>query len=316
MAVSWPEIAAHRERLVRVARRRVPTREDAEDVVHEAMLRCATFEELDEARLGQFLTAVTMRLCADVYRHTERATRAARRLDAGGVTSPEEAACAAAEVDELRALLASLPDKQRDVLVDRASGLSVSEISSRHALTYKATESALSRARSTMRLALAAGLSFLGAVVATVRRRPSVALAAPLTAIAFVTTVVHMPHGATVPPRAVLLDPPRVAPTPPATGIAAPSSLTAPNGAASGGVRPGDDGSGSPAPRPHRTKGIGQGDIGPLHGDVYKDERHSIVFYPNECLSYGWHVEPSVEPPKNGGYPHASFDEYCEPPPG
>lgn len=189
MAVPWHEIAAHRERLIRVARRRCPTREDAEDVVHEAMLRCATFEELDEKRLGQFLTAVTVRLCADIYRGTERSLRAVRSLEADNEPSPEDLACAAAEAEELRTLLDTLPDRQRAVLLDRAFGLSVTQISDRHALTYKATESTLSRARASMRLALASAMALVTAAFATVRRRPSVVLAVPLTALAVASTV-------------------------------------------------------------------------------------------------------------------------------
>lgn len=190
MAVSWSQVAAHRERLLKIARRRCPTREDAEDVVQEAMIRTATFADLDEARLGQFLTAVTLRLCADVYRSAERGARAVRHLATEDVPSPEVAALAAAEAEELRALLATLPDRQRDVLVDRADGLSVTQISTRHSLTYKATESALSRARAAMRLALASAMGAVAAAFAAVRRRPAVALALPLVAVAFVT----VPH--------------------------------------------------------------------------------------------------------------------------
>lgn len=195
MAVSWSQVAAHRERLLRIARRRCPTREDAEDVVQEAMIRTATFAELDEDRLGQFLTAVTLRLCADVYRTAERGARAVRRLESDDVPSPEAAAVAAAEAAELRALLDTLPPRQRDVLVDRAEGLSVTQISSRHALTYKATESALSRARATMRLALASAMGAVAAAFAAVRRRPAVAVALPLAAVAWVTA----PHRTPVP---------------------------------------------------------------------------------------------------------------------
>ena len=312
MAVSWPEIAAHRERLVRVARRRVATREDAEDVVHEAMLRCATFEELDEARLGQFLTAVTMRLCADVHRSSERAARAFRRLGYDDVPSPEEAACAAAEVDELRALLATLPDKQRDVLVDRASGMSVSQISSRHALTYKATESALSRARSTMRLALAAGLSFLGALAATVRRRPSVALAAPLTALAFVT-VVHTPYQGSEAPPVVRLQPP-VARTRPVSTAGATAPATA--GAAAGSARQvvriasdGDKGHGGDEYRSRKVAGVHV--PGAPGGEVTADNTHGLTNHPEECLAYGTIVTITIDP--SSGKP--PVDERCQQPP-
>ena len=196
MSVPWSEIVTHRERLLRLARRRVPTLEDAEDVVQEAMIRSATFADLDEARVGQFLTAVTMRLCADLHRRADRGARAVRRLQTDDVPSPEAAAVAAAEAEELRALLDSLPERQRDVLVDRAEGLSVTQISTRHRLTYKATESALSRARSTMRLALAAAMSVAAAGFAALRRRPAVATltAAPFVAVALVTTVHHAPE--------------------------------------------------------------------------------------------------------------------------
>ncbi|HEV2890192.1 MAG TPA: sigma-70 family RNA polymerase sigma factor [Frankiaceae bacterium] len=197
MAVPWPEIAAHRERLVRVARRRVPTREDAEDVASEAMLRCATFEDLDPARLAQFLTAVTLRLCADVYRDAEKGTRLVRRLDLDDEPSPEDLACAAADAGMLRDLLRRLPDNQRAVLVDRADGLSVTQISHRRALTYKAVESALSRARSTMRNALAGALALVFAAAEALRRRPAIETALPAASMALVTAVAlpFLPHG-------------------------------------------------------------------------------------------------------------------------
>ena len=190
MAVPWPEIAAHRERLVRVARRRVPTWEDAEDVASEAMLRAATYEDLDVERLPQFLSAVTVRLCADVYRSAERGTRLVRRLGLDDEPSPEELACEASDRAVVRELVGRLPDSQRNVLVDRAYGLSVTQISQRHSLSYKAVESALSRARSTLRSALAAATALALGAAATLRRRPGLEVAVPAASIAFVTAVV------------------------------------------------------------------------------------------------------------------------------
>jgi RNA polymerase sigma factor (sigma-70 family) len=198
----WAAIAAHRERLLRMARRRCPTRADAEDVVQEALLRCATFPDLDEARIGQFLTSVTTRLCADTYRHAERQARAAGRL--GGETppaaDPADVACRDADVQELASLLATLPERQRAVLVDRASGLSVGQIGSRHALSYKAVESALSRARAAMRMALASMASVVFPPLALRRRRALAVAGFPVAALAFLTAVqhglVHWPDGA------------------------------------------------------------------------------------------------------------------------
>jgi RNA polymerase sigma factor (sigma-70 family) len=206
---SWPAIVAHRERLLAIARRRCPTYEDAEDVVHEAMLRCATFTNLDESRLGQFLTTVTIRLCVDVYRAGERSSRAVSRLapDRDVTPSPEEAACGNADARYIEGLIATLPTRQRDVLVDRARGLSMSQIATRHALSYKAAESALARARGTLRGALASALGALALLAASLRRhRLAEVAAAPVAALAVAGFVLHGPF---VPASPRLTDLPR-----------------------------------------------------------------------------------------------------------
>ncbi|MDQ1712858.1 MAG: hypothetical protein QOE45_2308 [Frankiaceae bacterium] len=190
----WPAIVAHRERLLRIARRRCPTLQDAEDVVHEAMVRCATFADLDEARLGQFLTSVTVRLCADVYRRADRTHRAFGRLAPDTVEQgPEDAACRAADAAVLADLLSTLPDRQRAVLVDRAHGLSMAQICSRRGLTYKAAESALARARGAMRVALTAALSAAAGGVATLRRTRVSLATLPVAAIVVAGSVLHLP---------------------------------------------------------------------------------------------------------------------------
>src|SRR5947209_4599455 len=55
----WAAADRHRAQLVSLARRRLGTLADAEDCVSEAILRTATFENLDEDRLPQFLYVVT-----------------------------------------------------------------------------------------------------------------------------------------------------------------------------------------------------------------------------------------------------------------
>ncbi|HEU0130645.1 MAG TPA: sigma-70 family RNA polymerase sigma factor [Mycobacteriales bacterium] len=212
----WPQIVAHRERLLRIARRRCPTREDAEDVVSEAMLRCATFGALDEARLGQFLTTVTVRLCADLYRNADRGTRALARLgaDPDSVPGPEDEACRAADAALLAELLATLPDRQRAVLVDKASGLSLAQIALRNSLTYKAAESALARARTTLRTALATASGAIGAAWVSLRPRRVVALATvPVVAVLATSAVLRLPQGG---------DPALAGPPPAASVVAVP----------------------------------------------------------------------------------------------
>ena len=150
----WRDMLAHRDRLLRLASARCATREDAEDAVQEAMLRCATFAGLDPARLAPLLTSVTVRLCVDAYRERDRAERARERLDAPVAEDPGEIVCRATELSRIEVQLRRLPMSQRGVLVDRARGLTLPQIARRRGLTYKAAESALFRARMTLRAAL------------------------------------------------------------------------------------------------------------------------------------------------------------------
>ena len=196
MPQRWSLIAAHRERLMRIALRRCATREDAEDIVSEAMVRAATFEDLDESRLEQFLTTVTIRLCADLHRESARRGRAFVKLagDPQVEDGPEEYLVAATDHAVLGTAFAALPDRQRAVLADRAHGLSVTQIAGRHALSYKAVESALARARGALRAALAStlGAAVLAARALKPRRIATVAIPA-VAALAVIATVLRTP---------------------------------------------------------------------------------------------------------------------------
>ncbi|CAM5361097.1 hypothetical protein SVIOM74S_09467 [Streptomyces violarus] len=77
----WRRMWSHREHLLKVARRRSMSPEDAEDAVHEAMLRAAERPDLDEERLAAWLTTVTMRLCVDRYLAGEPRGRGADQPD-------------------------------------------------------------------------------------------------------------------------------------------------------------------------------------------------------------------------------------------
>jgi RNA polymerase sigma factor (sigma-70 family) len=200
----WREILAHRERLLALARRHGPSPADAEDVVHEAMLRCATFSRLDRDRIGQFLTSVTMRLCADQYRGADRDGRIAGRLAAEPqrvAHGPEDEVCGQAHAEAIEALVETLPERQRVVLADRARGLTLEQICTRRSLTYKAAESALARARGTVRRqlpSLLAGLTFLGGALR--RRRVLVAATVPVVAVCALGAFVRLPFLRSRPP--------------------------------------------------------------------------------------------------------------------
>ena len=134
--------------------------DDAEDAVHEAMVRAAENANVDEARMGAWLTSVTIRLCVDRFRQINREaevhTRAART--AAAPATVEEAVCDQAEAKWLAGRSADLPIRQAEVLSLRAQGLDLAQISQRTGLSYQAVRSLLARARRALRAVLAATL--------------------------------------------------------------------------------------------------------------------------------------------------------------
>lgn len=150
----WEVLLPHRDRLVRLCRSRLSSGDEAEDCAHEALLRALTFDRLDEARVGPFLTTVALRLCADRHRRHARHVRALPRL----VEIPRGIEDAVVDrllgLDALSAIEA-FPPRERDVLRGRAQGLSTAEVANHCGLTLKATESAYTRARARLRRELA-----------------------------------------------------------------------------------------------------------------------------------------------------------------
>ncbi len=156
----WQRMWSHREQLLKVARRRSMSQEDAEDAVHEAMLRAAERPDLDDERLGAWLTTVTMRLCVDRYRQVNREAEVGSRpiLVAPGPVPVEEAVCDRAEAKWLAVRSGELPARQAEALRLRSEDLDVSQVAVRMGLSYRTVESLLARARRTLRASLAATL--------------------------------------------------------------------------------------------------------------------------------------------------------------
>lgn len=191
----------HRARLVAVARRRVDSAADAEDCVSEAILRCLTFPGLDEARIGEFLTAVTMRLCVDVHRRSAREHRALQRL---GVVrhahEPHEAICDQSEARWMLTQASALPPRESAVVQALVAGQRARQTAERLGVTPKAVECALRRARQRLRHAWLATLAVSG--VAGLRRvLPRAASVVPvaLSAAAAVTVMLPAPGHAAAP---------------------------------------------------------------------------------------------------------------------
>lgn len=159
----WQRMWSHREQLLKVARRRSMSREDAEDAVHEAMLRAAERPDLDDERLGAWLTTVTMRLCVDRYRQVNREAevRVSPTLIAPGPVPVEEAVCDRAEARWLAVRSGELPARQAEALRLKSEDLDVGQVAVKMGLSYRTVESLLARARRTLRNSLAATLGFL-----------------------------------------------------------------------------------------------------------------------------------------------------------
>ncbi|WP_369386404.1 sigma-70 family RNA polymerase sigma factor [Streptomyces sp. CG1] len=159
----WQRMWSHREQLLKVARRRSMSREDAEDAVHEAMLRAAERPDLDDERLGAWLTTVTMRLCVDRYRQVNREAEVGSRptLVAPGPVPVEEAVCDRAEAKWLAVRSGELPARQAEALRLKSEDLDVGQVAVRMGLSYRTVESLLARARRTLRASLAGTLGLV-----------------------------------------------------------------------------------------------------------------------------------------------------------
>lgn len=137
------------------------SREDAEDAVHEAMLRVVEDPRAEGDRLSTWLMAVTERLCADRYRQVDREAGAASR-SASAAPAPvpvEEVVCDRAEAKWLARRSGALPARQAEALWLKAEGLDVGQVARRMGLSYGTAESLLARARRTMRRSLAGTLA-------------------------------------------------------------------------------------------------------------------------------------------------------------
>jgi RNA polymerase sigma-70 factor (ECF subfamily) len=156
--VPWfsPEIlrklfSEDREDLLRYVRRRVPSREDSEDIVQEALLRtCKHAEEVEEPRAFAF--RVARNLATDARRHS----RVAKTDPLGDLSqlpvvssgpSPEGEALAEEEMRLLREAAAQLSPQCRAVfMLKMFQSCSYKEIALRLGISPKTVENHIGRA--------------------------------------------------------------------------------------------------------------------------------------------------------------------------
>ncbi|MEU6551351.1 sigma-70 family RNA polymerase sigma factor [Streptomyces sp. NPDC046915] len=222
----WQRMWSHREQLLKVARRRSMSQEDAEDAVHEAMLRAAERPDLDEERLAAWLTTVTMRLCVDRYRQVNREAevRTSPTLVAPGPVPIEEAVCDRAEARWLAVRSGELPARQAEALRLKSEDLDVSQVAVRMGLSYRTVESLLARARRTLRNSLAATLGFAAFLVGRLRA------SGKAQAVAAASTAATLAVAGFVLPYALHGDPPGTTPLPASSPVSGNARAVRPDG--------------------------------------------------------------------------------------
>jgi RNA polymerase sigma factor (sigma-70 family) len=148
----WELVLAHQDRLHRLVRARLRDPHDVEDCVHETLVRAACFADLDESRIGAFLTTTALRLCVDHHRGRQRQRQLCIRIAAHGpAPGHEEAVCDRHLGGWLLAQIRRLPNRERQVLLARASGMSTAEAAVRFQISPKAAEGAFTRGRARLR---------------------------------------------------------------------------------------------------------------------------------------------------------------------
>ncbi|MDT0380555.1 sigma-70 family RNA polymerase sigma factor [Streptomyces sp. DSM 42041] len=158
----WEEILEHRERLMRLVRRKLPNRQDAEDCVQETMLRAAVHNGLDCGRLGAFLTTVATRLCIDHHREQRRRRQLLPRAVTVECEVPEDGVCDQEFGRWLLEQARGLRGREQQVMLARARGISTAEFARIHQISVKAAEGAFTRGRARLRMACARALEGTG----------------------------------------------------------------------------------------------------------------------------------------------------------
>ena len=201
----WERLWRHREDLLKVARRRSMSFEDAEDAVHEAMVRAMENPQVEDDRLGAWLTTVTMRLCVDRYRQVSREAQA-RGRSALAPASPapvEEAVCDRAEARWLARRSEELPARQAQALSLKSEDLDIEQVARRMGVSYRSAEGLLARARQALRTSLAETLGLAVWLLRPWRPRPQgagqavavMSTAAALAVLGVTLPAVHQPPG-------------------------------------------------------------------------------------------------------------------------
>jgi RNA polymerase sigma-70 factor (ECF subfamily) len=154
----------HRDVALGMVLRATGSMAEAEDCVHDALLRLVRREDLDPTRVRSLLIRAALHLAIDHRRAAQRQQSAVVRL-AGGMRSeaisPERELQLRSEAARVLAAIDSLPRRERQVMLLRLAGLTVAETAARLGISPKSVEGAYTRARARVRNLLGGLLTWL-----------------------------------------------------------------------------------------------------------------------------------------------------------
>jgi RNA polymerase sigma-70 factor (ECF subfamily) len=198
LAERWTAVLEHRDRAVRVARARLSDPFDVEDCVQEGMARVVAMPNLDLGRVGPLLSTVVANVAADTHRRHVSSRRLVAKVTWTQVPTPpgDEPVCDAAEARWLQAQLNSLGQRDRAVLELRAAGRTVEQTAAALGMTYKAVESAFTRARNSLKGIWRATLAAVALMLRrTWKSQQPAATASVLVAATLGMIALHVGHG-------------------------------------------------------------------------------------------------------------------------
>jgi RNA polymerase sigma-70 factor (ECF subfamily) len=155
-------LTRHLPRVLGLASRLLGSREDAEDIAQETMLRLwrkAPSWRRDGPPVAAWVYAVALSLCRKAWRRRRHAASEVDDALADQGSSPAESAESRERARLLREGLARLPPRQREALVlFYDHGLSMSEIGEAMGIGEHAVESLLARGRRALRVRLSGAI--------------------------------------------------------------------------------------------------------------------------------------------------------------
>ncbi len=203
LELRWRALAALRDDALRALQHRIARPQDAEDHVHDAMVRLLRHEtaSMDRGHLRRLLVRTAYCIAIDRHRsHGCQQRNLPRLLDSGPAASPEEIVADRSEAHWLAAGVDALGALERQALAHACEGRRPGEIATLLGVDYKAAENALSRARRKMRMRATTVVIGLAGLL---RRLPGQEHSAALTASALAAFLLINPGGGGSPGAAI-----------------------------------------------------------------------------------------------------------------